>query len=211
MKTTSLKYFVKFGIQETIIFFWMARRITFVLLLLFLSGCIAKKKTTYAENRTVTVEASGENPDKRGLPDETAPSPTDSGYAASPEVIDEIITTALDYSGVRYKFGGTTKSGMDCSGLLYVAFRAHDIPLPRISYEMADEGRRIRVGDVEKGDLLFFKTRRGGKKINHVGLVIDVDGEDIKFIHSTSSRGVIVSSLKEGFWNYSFVKATRVL
>lgn len=189
----------------------MARRFAIFFLLVLLSGCIAKKKTTYADKRTVTVSASGETPDDTDLPGETESPSLDSGYAASPEVIDEIITTALNYTGVRYKFGGTTESGMDCSGLLYVAFKAHDIPLPRISYEMADEGRRIRVGDVAKGDLLFFKTRRGGKKINHVGLVIDVEGEDIKFIHSTTSRGVIVSSLREGFWNYSFVKATRVL
>lgn len=189
----------------------MACRFALVFLLLLLSGCIAKKKTTYAENRRVTVEASGETPETNGLAGETASPSTDYRYASGPEVIDEIITTALNYTGVRYKFGGTTESGMDCSGLLYVAFKAHDVPLPRISYEMADEGRKIRVGDVTKGDLLFFKTKRGGKKINHVGLVIEVNGEDIKFIHSTTSRGVIVSSLREGFWNYSFVKATRVL
>ncbi|MEM8938226.1 MAG: NlpC/P60 family protein, partial [Bacteroidota bacterium] len=69
----------------------------------------------------------------------------------------------------------------------------------------------IKVGQVQKGDLLFFKTSKSGKRINHVGLVVDVKGDDIKFIHSTTSRGVIVSSLREGFWNYSFVKATRIL
>jgi cell wall-associated NlpC family hydrolase len=64
---------------------------------------------------------------------------------------------------------------------------------------------------VTRGDLLFFKIGKKGKNINHVGLVVEVDGEEIKFIHSTSSRGVIVSSLREGYWNYSFVKATRIL
>lgn len=188
----------------------MARKIAMLFLLLLTVGCIAKKKTTYAEPRSVTVEASTDSPAEAGEADEGNP-PADTGYAASPELIDQIITTALEYSGVRYKYGGTTEKGMDCSGLLYVAFRAHDIPLPRISYEMADEGRRIRVREVSKGDLLFFKTRKRGKQINHVGLVIDVVGDEIKFIHSTTSRGVIVSSLREGFWNYSFVKATRIL
>ena len=100
---------------------------------------------------------------------------------------------------------------MDCSGLLYVSFGENDIPLPRVSYQMADEGKKIKLNKVTKGDLLFFKTSKRGKKINHVGLVVDVDGRDIKFIHATSSRGVIVSSLQEGYWNYAFVKATRVL
>ena len=100
---------------------------------------------------------------------------------------------------------------MDCSGLVYVSLKENDIVFPRVSYQMAEEGKRIKVADVQKGDLLFFKTSKGGKRINHVGLVVDVQGDDIKFIHSTTSRGVIVSSLREGFWNYSFVKATRIL
>ncbi len=124
---------------------------------------------------------------------------------------DVIINTALLFSGVRYKYGGTTRNGMDCSGLLYTSFLEHDISLPRASYEMANEGKTIRINEVTKGDLLFFKTSSRGKGINHVGLVVAVEGDDIKFIHSTSSRGVIVSSLREGFWNYAFVKATRIL
>jgi cell wall-associated NlpC family hydrolase len=100
---------------------------------------------------------------------------------------------------------------MDCSGLMLAAFANHDISLPRASYSMAEEGENVRVKDVSKGDLLFFKTGRKSRKINHVGLVVDVTGDEIKFIHSTTSRGVIVSSLKEGYWNYAFVKATRVL
>ena len=99
---------------------------------------------------------------------------------------------------------------MDCSGLLYVSFLENDVSLPRSSHLMADEGKRIKRSQVQKGDLLFFKTQRGKKKINHVGLVVEVAEDEIKFIHSTTSRGVIVSSLREGYWNYAFVKATRI-
>ncbi len=178
--------------------------------MVLLTGCGAiKKKTTYGEERKVTVEASG-NDNEGTLLEETdleeTPAPITSISKA-----DAIITTALSFSGVRYKFGGTTKKGMDCSGLLYVSFRENEVLLPRISYEMAEEGKRIRLNNISKGDLLFFKTSKGKKKINHVGLVVAVDGDDIKFIHASSSRGVIVSSLREGFWNYAFVKATRVL
>lgn len=192
----------------------MVRNIISVFLLLLLAACGAKKRTAHPEPRKISVEA--------GQPDSTvvaspvdgtseAGYPYDAGYDTSPARIEEIITTALGYSGVRYKYGGTTEKGMDCSGLLYVAFGAHDIPLPRVSHEMAETGRRIRINEVGPGDLLFFTTTRRGRKINHVGLVVDVKGDDIKFIHSTTSRGVIVSSLREGYWNYSFVKATRVL
>jgi cell wall-associated NlpC family hydrolase len=173
---------------------------------------VVKKKTTYGSNRTVTVAAS-EIP---GEIDRDSVSDIKSEEKAIENEIslnrsEEIINTALTFTGVKYKYGGTTRKGMDCSGLLYVSFLEHDIYLPRVSYYMANEGKKIKLDEVSKGDLLFFTTSKRRKRINHVGLVVAVDGEDIRFIHSTTSRGVIVSSLKEGYWNYAFVKATRVL
>jgi cell wall-associated NlpC family hydrolase len=185
----------------------MKRAYPFIILFIFLSGCIAKKKTTYAEERKITVEASVENQSSIESVEETGE--LDSHSSSSK--VNDIINTALTYSGVRYKYGGTTKKGMDCSGLLFVSFKENDIAFPRVSSAMANQGKRIRVNQVEKGDLLFFKTSRRGKKINHVGLVVAVENDEIKFIHASTSRGVIVSSLREGYWNYSFVKATRVL
>lgn len=173
---------------------------------------VVKKKTTYGSNRTITVAAS-EIP---GVIDSDSISDINSDEKAIENEIglkrsEEIINTALTFTGVKYKYGGTTRKGMDCSGLLYVSFLEHDIYLPRVSYYMANEGKKIKLDEVSKGDLLFFTTSKRRKRINHVGLVVAVDGEDIRFIHSTTSRGVIVSSLKEGYWNYAFVKATRVL
>lgn len=198
----------------------MNRLLLLCLCALLLGSCgVFRKKTTYGSRHQVTVPAP--DPDEP-LTDESAagadlPEGTDTdasteseALAFGPEQVDAIISTALDYAGTRYKFGGTTKKGMDCSGLLYVAFQTHDVDIPRVSHEMADHGKRIKVSKVQKGDLLFFKTTRKGRRINHVGLVVEVKPGDVRFIHSTTSRGVIVSSLKEGYWNYSFVKATRV-
>ncbi|NJB71890.1 cell wall-associated NlpC family hydrolase [Saonia flava] len=179
------------------------KSILFSLILLLASSCFVKKKTTYGKQRKITVEASPEN---RAPKEETTKTSSRKNTKA-----DNIISTALTFTGVKYRYGGTTRKGMDCSGLLYVAFNEHDVAIPRVSYVMANKGRQIKVKNVDKGDLLFFKTSKKGKKINHVGLVVAVDGKDIKFIHSTTSRGVIVSSLREGYWNYAFVKATRVL
>lgn len=184
----------------------MIRKLLYVFLIIFVASCgVVKKKTTYSTERKVTVAASKEKPEAE---EETREKEI---FAPSNSIADDIINTALSYSGVRYKYGGTTKKGMDCSGLLYIAFGEHDIQLPRISYQMAEEGRRIRINKLVKGDLLFFKTRRGRKKINHVGMVVAVKNDEIKFIHASSSRGVIVSSLREGYWNHAFVKATRIL
>jgi len=124
---------------------------------------------------------------------------------------DRIVANALKYKGVKYKFGGTTKRGMDCSGLLFVAFSEENVQLPRVSRDMAKRGKKIALNNAKKGDLLFFRTSKSKRNINHVGLVVSHKNGQIRFIHSTSSRGVIVSSLSEKYWKKAFVKATRIL
>lgn len=181
----------------------MRRLYILMLLGLLLGSCgVARKRTTYAESRTVHMPPPGAEP--QAASDRPEP------FSAVLTTAEAIVETALSFAGVRYRYGGTTRKGMDCSGLLYVSFQEHEVPLPRVSGEMAEEGKRIDRKEVRKGDLVFFNTRKRGRKINHVGLVVEVRGSDIRFIHSTTSRGVIVSSLNEGYWNYAFVKATRV-
>lgn len=124
---------------------------------------------------------------------------------------DIIVANALQYKGVKYKYGGTTRKGMDCSGVVYVSFGAENIQLPRSSRFMANEGKKIPLQKVKKGDLLFFKISRRSNQINHVGLVTEIKNGQIFFIHSTSSRGVIVSSMSEKYWKNTFVKATNIL
>ncbi|MCX2718076.1 C40 family peptidase [Lentiprolixibacter aurantiacus] len=188
----------------------MVRYLVLVFAVFLLIGCGAvKKRTTYGKSRQVTVGASAPEPVLSSAPEEIeTPETTLDSHTLKAE---QVINTALSYSGVKYKYGGTTTKGMDCSGLLFISFSKHEVDLPRTSHLMADLGRKIRIDEVEKGDLLFFKTNSRGKRINHVGLVVSVNEQEIKFIHATTSRGVIVSSLREGFWNYAFVKATRIL
>ena len=81
--------------------------------------------------------------------------------------------------------------------------------MPRISRDQAKEGKEIRLRDVQEGDLVFFKT--SGSSISHVGIVENVKNGEIFFIHASTSKGVIISSLEEIYWNKRFVKATRVL
>jgi cell wall-associated NlpC family hydrolase len=124
----------------------------------------------------------------------------------------EFITDyAKTFEGVRYKWGGTTESGMDCSGLVFESFREHDIILPRISRDMAKKGDKIQLKKVQKGDLLFFKTGNRRNTINHVGLIVHIRDNDIKFIHATSGKGVIISGLNETYWLKAFHEARRIL
>ncbi len=121
-----------------------------------------------------------------------------------------IISYAQSYEGTRYKYGGTTKKGMDCSGLVYTSFLQEKVALPRTSRGMSREGKRIKLRDAKKGDLLFFKTGKKGV-INHVGLVVSANSQRILFIHATSSRGVLTSDLNEKYWLNAYTEARRIL
>ncbi len=134
-------------------------------------------------------------------------------YKTNPEYIKahNIVTFANSFEGTKYKFGGTTKKGMDCSGLIYVAFKNENILLPRVSRDMATKGYPITLKEVQKGDLLFFQTNKNRRVINHVGLVTNANNRTIEFIHSTTSKGVITSSLSERYWQLAFKEARRFL
>ena len=160
-----------------------------------------EKAPTRAERkkRRKIVESQRPDPDFIPAPDEN--------YFAL-----QVVNNAMEFEGVTYRTGGTTKDGMDCSGMVYTTFNIFDIKLPRSSYEMAKAGTKIKLSEVRKGDLLFFDNNPRRKRINHVGLVTEVteDGE-IKFIHATLQLGVVVSSMSESYYENSFVQANRVI
>ena len=131
-------------------------------------------------------------------------------WNTSEELADELIRMASDNLGANYRSGGTTKNGFDCSGLMYATFSSLDIKLPRSSHEMATIGTVVDVSQAQKGDLIFFKTR-GGSQINHVGMVVEVNEGEIKFIHSATHGGVIISSTKEKYYEKNFTQINRVL
>lgn len=126
-------------------------------------------------------------------------------------VANAIVKTAKSYRGTRYKYGGTTKAGMDCSGLIYTAYKKENITLPRVSSAMATSGNWVDVKKVKVGDLLFFATKKNSRKINHVGLVTSSRSGHVEFIHASSSKGVIISNLAEKYWYFAFVQARRLL
>ena len=135
----------------------------------------------------------------------------DVNNATTTKTADRIIEHASSYFGTKYRYGGTSKAGMDCSGLVFTAFGEEDIQLPRVSRDMAKKGEKISLSEVNNGDLLFFATSKNRSRINHVGVVSEVKNGIIKFIHSTISEGVTESSLLQNYWKKAFVKATRIL
>jgi cell wall-associated NlpC family hydrolase len=123
---------------------------------------------------------------------------------------DFLIAKASENLGVRYRGGGTDRNGFDCSGLMFTTFRNLDMTLPRSSSDMAaNSGVKIDRNQAQKGDLIFFATR--GRWVGHVGMITEITEDEIKFIHSSTSAGVIISSTKEPYYSKRFVQINRVL
>lgn len=105
---------------------------------------------------------------------------------------------------VPYRIGGTSKEGIDCSAFVKgIAEDAFSVQLPRTSREQAAFCSEIERSELREGDLVFFNTTGG---ISHVGLYINNN----KFIHASTSNGVIISDLDEPYWQRRFVRAGRM-
>lgn len=126
------------------------------------------------------------------------------------ELIDQLIANATENIGIRYRSGGTTKAGFDCSGLMICTFNNFDIKLPRSSIEQSRIGTKVNTDEAQKGDLIFFRTN-GRRHINHVGMIVEVAEGEIKFVHSSTHGGVMISSTKEPYYTRAFSQVNRVL
>lgn len=110
-----------------------------------------------------------------------------------------------EWYGVRYRSGGNTKSGVDCSGFTVAVYAAaYGLTIPRVSREQYRTSRKISTTELEEGDLVFFNTN--GRGVSHVGVYLGNN----KFIHASVSRGVMVSDLFESYYLKRFVGAGRV-
>ncbi|MTI21437.1 NlpC/P60 family protein, partial [Fulvivirga sp. RKSG066] len=123
--------------------------------------------------------------------------------------IDKVINTAKGYIGTPYKWGGTSRSGIDCSGLLCNSFRIANYNLPRTSDAQSKIGKKVKKNKLQPGDLVFFATGKKRRKVTHVGLVTEVKGGKVKFIHSSSSLGVVISDMDVKYYRKRFRMGRR--
>jgi len=117
-----------------------------------------------------------------------------------------LVQTALGYLGAPYRRGGTSRGGVDCSGLVYAVCRQHGISLPRTSRDMYGHGDPVGKQDLQPGDLVFFKnTYRSG--ISHVGIYVGNN----QFVHAVQpGRGVQITSLSSSYYVAHWAGAYRV-
>ena len=121
-------------------------------------------------------------------------------------VIANLSEHQQEWQGTRYRIGGNSKSGVDCSGFMQITFRdLFGIDLPRMTVDQAKEGTKISKSELRTGDLVFFNTGRGpnGK---HVGVYV----KNGQFLHASTKGGVIYSDMDSPYWTKTFWQARRL-
>lgn len=128
------------------------------------------------------------------------------GYQLNGTENPQLISEVSSWLGTPHRFGGNTRLGADCSGFVQEVYRLiYQVSLPRSSSNMAQHTQKIGKSQLQEGDLVFFRTS-GGRKISHVGIYLSNN----KFIHVSSTRGVIVSDLAEPYYVRTFAHGGRV-
>jgi cell wall-associated NlpC family hydrolase len=117
---------------------------------------------------------------------------------------DEVVAVAMSLRGARYRYGGATPHGFDCSGLVFYAHRQLGLDVPRTSRDQADAADFVKPRKLRRGDLVFFKI--GGSHVNHVGIYIGTH----RFVHAPGAgKPVTVNSLDDEYYAETFSSAGR--
>lgn len=126
--------------------------------------------------------------------------------------VDDIISYAKKFLGTPYRYAGMTPSGFDCSGFISYVMGNFGLELVHSSYGMAEFGETVKLADIRPGDLMFFKgSSVNSTRVGHVAMVVEVTPDAIKFIHSSTSRGVVIENFKTSkYFIPRFIKAKRL-
>jgi cell wall-associated NlpC family hydrolase len=160
----------------------------FIVQLLMLAGLTACASISSPPQRTASQPAV------------TAPAP-----ARASTAIHTGLSIARDMLGTRYRYGGASPKGFDCSGLVYYSYRKAGIDVPRTTTEQYRHSQRVKLSQLQPGDLIFFKITRG--KLSHVGIYAGGG----RFIHAPSGgKRVAYASLGDPYWEAKVIGAGRV-
>lgn len=124
--------------------------------------------------------------------------------------VNTAISTARSFTGTPYRWGGTTRAGMDCSGLLITSYHAAGVTIPRTAKEQSKFGKKVSRFELKPGDMVFFAAKKGRRKVTHAGMVTEINGKrDVRFIHASSSLGVTENNIFSPYYEKIFVRARR--
>lgn len=128
---------------------------------------------------------------------------------------NRLLEFARSMLGIRYRSASSSPSrGFDCSGFVNYVFSNFGFKVPRSSREFATSGEAKKLEDAKIGDIILFTgTNSRSRTPGHVGIIYAINGDEVKFIHSSSgnAKGVTISSLEEGFYKKRFLKVVSIL
>lgn len=125
---------------------------------------------------------------------------------ASPESLTNtgLLKIVDEWWGTRYSLGGSTKDGIDCSGFTQIILgNIYNLQLPRTAHEQYRKCNKVNDEELQEGDLVFFTS---GRSISHVGVYL----KNNKFVHASTSQGVMISDLSDSYWSSKYKGAGRV-
>jgi cell wall-associated NlpC family hydrolase len=164
--------------------------------LIYLSGCTSLKPITPV---TAPITADARVAEQPLIEPEIIPEEK----PLAEKLLEKLLAQYQEWKGTRYRMGGLSKTGVDCSGFVLLAFRHQfGIELPRSTREQNTLGQDIKRDQLIIGDLVFFRTGRN----NHVGIYL---GEE-QFLHASTRAGVKISKLSEPYWKRNYWKAKRL-
>ena len=126
------------------------------------------------------------------------------GQADAAAKTTNITKTATSLTGIKYRYGGTTRAGFDCSGYVGYVFKKNGLKVARTSRAMYASGRAVKKSSLRNGDLVFFNTT--GRGVSHVGIYVG----NGKFAHASTSKGVRVDRVNDSYWGKRYIGAKRV-
>ena len=163
-------------------------------------------KKLFADNKSEEVKTVKVQPEKSAIEELN-----EIHTMAMNSFVTQILSEAETYLGTPYRYGGTSRNGIDCSAFVQSVFQMFNHELPRVSAAQAKEGHVVSKEEIRAGELLFFATN-GGSRVSHVGIVHNVSDEgEIEFIHASTSQGVTVSPLSMAYWSKRYLYAKRII
>ena len=118
---------------------------------------------------------------------------------------EQLYSAIQEWMGTPYKYGGTTKSGVDCSAFVGNVFRqVYKVNLHRVANDIQQDVTPVEKNELREGDIVFFTNSKG--RVSHVGIYL----RDGMFAHASTSRGVIISRLSDTYWSKHFYRCGRV-
>lgn len=123
----------------------------------------------------------------------------------SDSVYGRLIQHFNEWQGTPYRYGGQSKAGIDCSAFVQITYaKRFRVDLPRTTELQIRQGKRVALKQLKVGDMVFFKT---GWSTYHNGIYLG----NKRFMHASSSKGVVVSSIEQAYWKERFIEARRLL